>query len=52
MLEGENRVGAECGLGATDEVYVEGFDVVAIERTYDAYDHHPPVSALGNCGRR
>jgi len=51
VLEGKNRVGGEGRFGAADEVYVGGFNVVGVEETHDARDHHAPVSALGYCGR-
>ncbi len=51
VSEGKNRVGGEGRFGAADEVYVGGFNVVGVEETHDARDHHAPVSALGYCGR-
>lgn len=49
VLEGEKGGGGDGRFGAADEVYVGGFDVVGVEETHGARDHHAPVSALGYC---
>ena len=49
VTEVEERRRGEGGFSAADEVDMGGNDMVGVEETHDAGDHHAPVSALGRC---